>query len=145
MHWFLEFIFGIKLYMFRTVPLSIIRSFSLRTQQWYISCRFADSCEHNQDRTPSWQRNWPKHVEFYSKNKFEKLVYLVGFITRIYHVARSRERKKSGCVVLLILMTASTALSSYRNVDAYILTHMCNLCQPRYSMRWTILVRTIHA
>jgi len=26
------------------------------------------------------QRNCPKHVEFYSKNKFEKLVQLVGFI-----------------------------------------------------------------
>jgi len=26
------------------------------------------------------QRNCPKHVEFYSKNKFEKLVDLVGFI-----------------------------------------------------------------
>jgi len=32
-----------KLYMFRTVPLSIIRHFSLYTQQWYISYRFADS------------------------------------------------------------------------------------------------------
>jgi len=30
--------------MFRTVPLSIIRSFSLYTQQWYMSYRFADSC-----------------------------------------------------------------------------------------------------
>ena len=29
MRYFLKFIFGIKLYMFRTVPLSIIRSFSL--------------------------------------------------------------------------------------------------------------------
>jgi len=29
------------------------------------------------------QRNFPKHVEFYSKNKFEKLVYLVAFIIRI--------------------------------------------------------------
>jgi len=28
--------------MFRTVPLSIIRSFSLYTQQWYMSRRFAD-------------------------------------------------------------------------------------------------------
>ena len=43
MHWFLKLIFGIKLYMFRTVPLSIIRSFSLYTQQWYMSYRFADS------------------------------------------------------------------------------------------------------
>ena len=29
--------------MFRTVPLSITRSFSLYTQQWYMSYRFADS------------------------------------------------------------------------------------------------------
>jgi len=49
--------------MFRTVPLSIIRSFSLYTRRG--------------------QRNCPKHVEFYSKNKFEKLVHLVGFIIRI--------------------------------------------------------------
>ena len=40
------------------------------------------------------QRNCPKHVEFYSKNKFEKLVHLVGFIIRIYHDARSPERQK---------------------------------------------------
>jgi len=26
------------------------------------------------------QRNCPKHVEFYSKNKFEKLMHEVGFI-----------------------------------------------------------------
>ena len=39
----------------------------------------------------------PKHVEFYSKNKFEKLVHLIGFIVRIYHdAARSPERKKKG-------------------------------------------------
>ena len=30
------------------------------------------------------QRNCPKHVEFYSKNKFEKLVPLFHFIIRIY-------------------------------------------------------------
>ena len=29
--------FGGKFYMFRAFPLSIIRSFSLYTQQWYIS------------------------------------------------------------------------------------------------------------
>jgi len=34
-------------------------------------------------RTPDdWQRNCPKHAEFYFKNKFEKLVHLVGFIIR---------------------------------------------------------------
>jgi len=38
------------------------------------------------------QRNCPKHVEFYSKNKCEKLVHLVGFIIRIYHDTRPPER-----------------------------------------------------
>ena len=35
------------------------------------------------------QRNCPKHVEFYSKNKFETLVHLVGFVLRWYHDAPS--------------------------------------------------------
>jgi len=48
------------------------------------------------------QRNCPKHVEFYSKNKFEKLVHLVGFIIRIYHDARSSE-----CQICHILINTS--------------------------------------
>ena len=89
MHQFLKFIFGIKLYMFRTAPLSIIRSFSMYTQQWYMSYRIAGSSQAVWHiplvcvlwKTPDdGQRNCPKHVEFYSKNEFEKLVHLVGFI-----------------------------------------------------------------
>jgi len=38
-----------------------------------------------------WTEKLPKHVEFYSKNKFGKLVQLVGFIIRIYHDAWSHE------------------------------------------------------
>jgi len=42
--------------------------------------------------TPDYvQKTCPKHVEFYSKNKFAKLVHFVGFIIRIYHDARSSE------------------------------------------------------
>jgi len=37
MHYFIKFIFGIKLYMFWTVPLSIIRSFSLNTAMVYVT------------------------------------------------------------------------------------------------------------
>ena len=40
------------------------------------------------------QRNCPKHVEFYSENKFEKLLHRIGLIIRIYHDARSSERRK---------------------------------------------------
>ena len=45
-------------------------------------------------------RHCPKHVESHSKNKFEKLVLLVGFIIRImfscvpwYHVIRCKQRR----------------------------------------------------
>jgi hypothetical protein len=45
-------------------------------------------------RTPDdGQRNCPKHVEVYFKNKCEKLVHLVGFIIRIYRDAKSPERQ----------------------------------------------------
>ena len=98
--------------MLRTVPLSILRSFHC-THSNGISYRFGDSlragsgrncssvlilllssCQQNSMtytvavctvKTPEdGQRNCPKHVEFYSINKFEKLVHLVGFIIRIY-------------------------------------------------------------
>ena len=90
--------------MFWTVPLSIIRSFSLYTLQWFMSYRFSDSlragsgwnCSQGVSK-PVWhipllivqwkspddgQRNCPKHVEFQSKNKFERSVCLLGFIIR---------------------------------------------------------------
>ena len=31
--------------MFRTVPLSIIKSFSLYARQWYMSCSLLTACE----------------------------------------------------------------------------------------------------
>jgi len=79
--------------MFQRVPLSIIRSFSLHTQQWYNVIQIL-LCV--QWKTPDdGQRNCPKHVEFYPKNKFEELVQLVGFIIRIIHDARSPEHQES--------------------------------------------------
>jgi hypothetical protein len=94
MHEFLNFILGMNLYMFRTVPLSIIRSFSLYTQHWYMSywnfkngknypfVKFQyDIYQCCMWKTPDdGQRNCLKHVEFHSKQTFEKLVHLFGFI-----------------------------------------------------------------
>ena len=81
--------------MFRTVSLDIISRFSLYTQQCADSLRAGSwSCPQAVSR-PVWhipllcvqwkpaddgQRKCPKHVEFCSENKFEKLVHLVGFI-----------------------------------------------------------------
>jgi len=39
-------------------------------------------CVYSEKTSDDGQRNRPKHVEFYSKNKFEKLVHLVGIIMR---------------------------------------------------------------
>jgi len=94
MHYFLKFVFGIKLYMFRIVPLSIIRNFSLYTQQWYMSYSLlilillasymtytiAVSTVKN---SWWWAEELSETFRVYSKNKIEKLVHLVGFIIRI--------------------------------------------------------------
>jgi len=104
--------------MFRTVPLSIIRSFfTVHTTMVYVihlasrirtelqarpdparklSPNLYDiyhCCVYSEKISDVGQRNCPKHVEFHSKNKFEKLVHLVGLIIRIYHDARSPERQ----------------------------------------------------
>jgi len=140
--------------MFRAVPLSIIRSISLYTQQYYMSgtkgplnqgrgewgweapnpnanqsissicptglltacCAQAVSkpvwhisllCA--QWKTPDdWQRNCPKHVEFYSKNKFEKSVYLVCFIIRISCTPTD---------LLLVFVIHATNPSYFKNLD----------------------------
>ena len=81
MHQFLKFIFCIKLYMFRTVPPSIIKSSSLYTQQWYMSYRFAVCTAKN---SWWWTEELSETCRVYSKNKFEKLVHLGAFIIRMY-------------------------------------------------------------
>ena len=52
-----------------------------------MSHKFADSSQQTvcvKWKTPDdGQRNSPKHVDFYSKNKFEKLLHLGGFIIKI--------------------------------------------------------------
>ena len=39
-------------------------------------------CVYSEKTADDGQSNCPKHVEFYSKNKFEELVHLVGSIIR---------------------------------------------------------------
>ena len=116
--------------MLRTVPLSIVRSFSLyeHTAMVYV----IQVCWQPASRIrtePVWhipllcvrwktpddgQRNCPKHVEFYSKNKFVKLAKLVGFIIRIYHDVRSPGRQ----IVTLYSCTCWWQASSGRSLQS---------------------------
>jgi len=67
-------------------------------------------CVYSEKTDDDGQRNCPKHVEFYSKNKFEKLVRLVGFIIRTYHDARSAE-----CQILVLSYVRGKCNSERRN------------------------------
>jgi len=89
--------------MFRTVPLSIIRGFFVLYTQFRpysarkLSANLYDiyhCCVYSEKKTPDdGQRNCPKHVEFYSENKFEKLMHLVGIIIRIKFNRPRRPRR----------------------------------------------------
>jgi len=92
--------------MFRTVPLSIIRSFSLYTQQdgtGSVLILLA-SCQQTcitytiavctVKNSLWWTEEMPEPCRVSSKNKLEKLVHLFGFIIRIYHNAQSLEHQK---------------------------------------------------
>ena len=77
--------FGESLRQFRPDP---TRKLSSNLYDTYHCCVYSKK---NPDKG---ETDCPKHVEFYSKNKSEKLVHLVGLIIRIFHDARSPERQK---------------------------------------------------
>jgi len=112
--------------MFRTVPLSSIRSFFFHCTHSNVICHIGllKASEQDQHGTSlscvtytivvctvkklpdDGQKNCPKHVKFYSKNKFQKLVHLVGFIIKLYNDARPPE-----CLTLYTLKPPYVLLS----------------------------------
>ena len=76
------------------------------------------------------QRNCPKHVEFYSKNKCEKLVHLVGFIIRIYQMLHGHLNVKGTKIRLIV------------HHNKFLFTHICSFliqigsCTVKYIGRW---------
>ena len=136
--------------MFRTVPLSIIREFfTVHAANLY---EIYHCCVYSEKLPDDGQRNCPKHVEFYSKNKFEKLVNLVGFIIRINHDAPSPERQKSPkpplrsrqlhllrapwkpCWVFRFTFTLSSSLSS--PPSTFLISQQFNCFLIRYVSHW---------
>jgi len=71
--------------MFRTGFLPFIRSLVLYDIYLLLCIQY--------QTTDDGQKTCPKHVEFYSKNKVEKLVHLVGFIIRIPYICLFRHIK----------------------------------------------------
>jgi hypothetical protein len=100
-----QIVFKMKLYMFRTVPLSIIRSYSLYTQQWqfvdsflvagsgynWVPSRFCSidiykPVWHTPLVSVQWitpddgQRNCRKYVEFHFENKIWEIIVSSCFL-----------------------------------------------------------------
>jgi hypothetical protein len=123
--------------MFWTVPLSVIRSFSLYTQQWYTSYQFADSLQ-DVSKTVCivvctvknswwWTEELSKTCRVSVQNKFEKLVHLVGFIVRTCHNAWSHECKILGGKVALCLIKHDTMeMYVWLEVQLQVLTSALN-------------------
>ena len=109
MHYFSIFFFGNKsLHVSDSSSVHHQEFSSLYTQQWYMSHRFAESLRAGSGRTWWWTEELSETYRvLFPKNKFEKLVHLVGFITRIYHDARSHEREinyfENVCMLLFFL------------------------------------------
>jgi len=111
MYSFLKFVFGIKCTCFI---------------QFLCPSPGVFHCTHNNGichthllRAPGdGQRNCPKHVESYFKNKFEKLVHLVGFIIRIYHDARSPEHQIYTLLGMLPSASEVEFIHTYFNISA---------------------------
>ena len=79
------------------------------------------------------QRNFPKHVEFYSKKiNFEKLVHLVGFIIRIYHNARSPNVTK---------VLSETCRLLFQKINFEKLVHLVGFIMGNYETREKLLAR----
>jgi len=51
-------------------------------------------CVYSKKTPDDGQRNSPKHVDFRSKNKFMKLLHLIGFIVNNFLVIRLKHRGK---------------------------------------------------
>jgi len=71
------------------------------------------------------QRNCPKYADFYSKNKFEKLVYLVGFIIRRASIL---SRDYTTCLVYkfmqLLVTNRTLGLSLHRPLFQYLFQYL---------------------
>ena len=96
MHQFLKFILSWNSACFGQFVCPSSGVYSLYTQQWYMSYRFVDSCRagaykpvwHMPLLSVQWINSWWWTEELSEtcrvswQNKFEKLVHLVGFITK---------------------------------------------------------------
>jgi len=96
------------------------------------------------------ERNCPKLVGFYSKNKLEKLVHLVGFIIKYY--SRSPEHQMQHLLLLILFLVAHNESICRRGTVGWVdwtagldvsksLKMSCSFC--KCNTTWWIATRTV--
>ena len=140
---------------FRTVFPSVIRSSGLYIQQQaFVKQKLLSACWQAVSK-PVWhiplprvqwktpddgQRNCSKHVEFSSKNKFEKLVHLVGFIIRIPRLHLTRRHSFHPKISILhrscYSNVATSPLGTGRGSLRIRGAHFGNYCFRQMSTTW---------
>ena len=101
--------------MLRTVPLSIIRSFSLYTQQWYISYRFADSLRVGPGRNYVSDSSSVNHQEFFTGHT--AMIYVTQFCWQLASRIRTELFPSWSCsqAVNIRCMTYTIAVCTVKN------------------------------
>jgi len=72
------------------------------------------------------ERNFPKQVEFYSKNKLEKLVHLAGFIIRILLISLKEYKNRVETSNLSYIFVMTTSLPKEKPSTIVSKTVHCN-------------------
>ena len=80
-------------------------------------------CVYSEKTSGDGKRNCPKHAEFYSKNKFEKLVHLDSFIIRI---------QKIRCLKEILLRNVTDRLMTVKGLR--LMTRTCKLLRIAYTV-----------
>jgi hypothetical protein len=138
--------------MFRTVPLSIIGSYSLYTQRWYMSYRQLPSSSRIRcsililllldnylhtcmtytivkctvNNSWWWTEELSETCRVSFQNKFEKLVHLVGFVIRMFVTMHGHMNvKKTVCVLWWVCQCIFTFIK--QNIPALPIIHSTGL------------------
>jgi hypothetical protein len=119
--------------MFRTVPLSFIRmehsSILILLASCQQTCMTYTTAVCTVKKTPDdGQRDCTKHAEFYSKNKYEELVHLVGLIIRkprLFFAQMNHIRVRNSTVHVLLLGRSSSHPPGWLWFPRGLLCHGC--------------------
>ena len=145
MHQVLKFFFGMKLYMFRTVPLSIIRTAACSCQQTCMTYTIAVCTVKN-----SWW--WTEELSETCRVLFQEWIWEISASSWFYYkkfiVMHGHMNVKylKFCPSNLLLLVPAMKSLNWQNFMSSLHTFMPNAVYtgPQKGLHWRIVLRTAH-